>query len=138
MLLLLFGLLVSAPAPQTVTVKVASSAPEGGVIYLAVYENADQFDEEAPAIGFTEKSAAGKATFSVKLPASGQYALAAYHDVNENGKLDKNFWGIPTEPYGFSVLPESKWRAPKFSDVSREFSPQDTQAKLELKRWKEY
>ena len=32
----------------------------------------------------------------------GQYALVAYQDKNANGRLDKNFIGIPNEPLGFS------------------------------------
>ena len=35
------------------------------------------------------------------LPA-GEYAIAMYHDRNDNGKLDSNLVGVPTEPYGFS------------------------------------
>jgi uncharacterized protein (DUF2141 family) len=121
-----------------VTVNVSSSVAKGGVIYLAVYENEDQFKAETPAVGFTEDSRGGEASFSVKLPTAGRYALAAYHDVNGNGKLDKNLWGIPTEPYGFSVLPTSKWKAPKFAEISRDFTPQDTLTELTVRRWKEY
>ena len=32
----------------------------------------------------------------------GRYAAIAFHDENGNGKLDRNFLGLPTEPYGFS------------------------------------
>lgn len=32
----------------------------------------------------------------------GEYALLAYHDINNNGKLDTNFLGIPKEPFAFS------------------------------------
>ncbi len=32
----------------------------------------------------------------------GEYAVFASQDVNNNGKLDKNFFGKPQEPYGFS------------------------------------
>ncbi|MFY0698932.1 MAG: DUF2141 domain-containing protein [Balneola sp.] len=32
----------------------------------------------------------------------GEYAIAVYHDKNENGKIDTNFLGIPKEDYGFS------------------------------------
>jgi len=35
------------------------------------------------------------------LPA-GEYAVFTSQDVNNNGKLDKNFFGKPKEPYGFS------------------------------------
>lgn len=32
----------------------------------------------------------------------GEYAILAFHDLNSNGKLDRNFLGIPSEPYAFS------------------------------------
>jgi uncharacterized protein (DUF2141 family) len=32
----------------------------------------------------------------------GQYAVSVYQDANDNGKLDTNIFGIPTEKYGFS------------------------------------
>ena len=32
----------------------------------------------------------------------GEYAIAAFHDQNENGRLDSNRIGAPTEMYGFS------------------------------------
>jgi uncharacterized protein (DUF2141 family) len=32
----------------------------------------------------------------------GEYALTIFHDLNNNGKLDKNVFGYPTEPFAFS------------------------------------
>lgn len=32
----------------------------------------------------------------------GIYAIKIFHDENDNGELDTNFLGIPTENYGFS------------------------------------
>jgi len=32
----------------------------------------------------------------------GDYALKFFHDANNNGKMDKNWMGIPTEAFGFS------------------------------------
>ena len=32
----------------------------------------------------------------------GRYAIAVYHDVNGNGRLDRSAIGFPSEPYGFS------------------------------------
>jgi len=32
----------------------------------------------------------------------GTYAIACYHDENDNGKLDTNFLGIPKEGTGAS------------------------------------
>ena len=32
----------------------------------------------------------------------GEYAIALWHDENNDGKLNKNWLGMPTEGYGFS------------------------------------
>jgi uncharacterized protein (DUF2141 family) len=45
----------------------------------------------------------------------GTYAVVAFQDENGNGKVDRNFLGIPTEKIGFSNNP-SLWGAPRFSD----------------------
>jgi uncharacterized protein (DUF2141 family) len=32
----------------------------------------------------------------------GEYAVKVYHDEDNNGKINRNFFGIPSEDYGFS------------------------------------
>jgi len=51
-----------------------------------------------------------------KLPA-GTYAVAILHDQNDNGRLDTNFLGIPSEGYGVSNNPKPRFRAPKFKEA---------------------
>jgi uncharacterized protein (DUF2141 family) len=46
-----------------------------------------------------------------------QLAISAHHDRNENGELDKNLVGMPTEPYGFSNNPKKGYGPPKFEQV---------------------
>lgn len=43
-----------------------------------------------------------KCTIIIDNLKSAKYAISYYHDENSNGKLDKNFMGMPTEGYGFS------------------------------------
>ncbi len=47
----------------------------------------------------------------------GTYAIAVIHDENRNGELDSNFFGIPTEGYGFSSGAEVTKSSPSFSDA---------------------
>ncbi len=42
------------------------------------------------------------------------YAAIVYQDLNNNGQFDKNFFGIPEEPFGFSGNPNLKFGAPDF------------------------
>jgi uncharacterized protein (DUF2141 family) len=48
---------------------------------------------------------------------SGSYAIAVYHDVNKNDKLDKNVLGMPTESYGFSNNARATFSAPSYQDA---------------------
>ena len=48
--------------------------------------------------------------------APGPKAVRLYHDENGNGKLDTNFFGIPTEGYGFSNNPRSRFGEPSLED----------------------
>lgn len=48
----------------------------------------------------------------------GTYAIALFIDVNGNGKLDKNFMGIPREKYGFSNNVYPSHRAATFQEAS--------------------
>ena len=61
----------------------------------------------------------------------GEYAVKLYHDANMNQTLDKNFFGIPKEQYGFSnckgcMLPP-KWEKAKFL-----FDKQHTEITIEI------
>jgi uncharacterized protein (DUF2141 family) len=48
----------------------------------------------------------------------GRYAIICFHDVNGNGRLDKSFWGVPSEPYGFSNDAEGFLGPPEFDDAA--------------------
>jgi uncharacterized protein (DUF2141 family) len=53
-------------------------------------------------------------TFSNLEPAT--YAIAVVHDENSNGKLDKNFVGVPSEAYGVSNNKTYALSAPKWDE----------------------
>lgn len=44
----------------------------------------------------------------------GDYSIAIYHDINDDGKCNRNWIGIPTEPYGFSNNVRVRFSAPSF------------------------
>lgn len=48
----------------------------------------------------------------------GEYAIATYQDLDSDGKIGKNFVGIPTDPYGFSNNYVPKLKAPAFKDCA--------------------
>lgn len=46
----------------------------------------------------------------------GEYAIAAYQDLDSDKKCNRNLIGIPTEPYAFSNNFKPTIRAPKFDE----------------------
>ena len=130
-------LLALSPTPQNVSLRVTSTADREALIYLAVFRNAEDFAADKEVIGRIEPMSDRKANVEVELPDAGKYVFAAFHDLNDNGELDLNFFGVPTEPYGFTRKPPSKWRAPSFSEVATEVEA-GSSATIELKLWGEH
>lgn len=60
------------------------------------------------------KNKLATAVFSNITP--GVYALLVFHDMNNNNKIDKNFFGIPKEGYGASNNKLPFASAPHFDD----------------------
>ena len=65
----------------------------------------------------------------------GDYAVALFHDLNNNGELDVNWLGVPEEPFAFSRPISSKWRLPKFSEVKVGLYQSHKTVSTNLKTW---
>ncbi len=66
--------------------------------------------------------------------ASGTYAVTVYQDVNDNGKLDTNWIGIPKEPVGVSNNPRPRMGPPRFHEASFTMSEPEQKVVVNLVR----
>lgn len=73
-----------------------------GAVLVALYDSEAAYASGAPVRAARVDVATGarEAVFE-GLPA-GAYGMKAFHDVNGNGKMDMNPFGMPAEPYAFS------------------------------------
>ena len=86
------------------TVTVTKIQGDKGDILIGVYNtNDDSFADVTKCYRKVKLNIDGEtiSTTFKELP-KGIYAVAVIHDKNRNGKIDKNFFGVPTEGYGFS------------------------------------
>ncbi len=96
-------------AELTVTISDIRNA-KGSIMLSVVNSDAAWNNQEKP-VAAQKIAASGKeVVLKFDLPA-GDYAVQVLHDENENGKLDTNFMGMPTEGYGFSNNPQVMRRA---------------------------
>ena len=106
---------ISEPA-VTLKVEVTNVKNGSGKLWFAVFKPNEKFGEGRPDIYkiLDVKSTDNQVvTFQLE---PGKYALAVYHDLNGNNSLDKNFIGIPKEPYGFSQNFRPRFSPPTFKD----------------------
>ena len=76
----------------------------------------------------------GSVEMCLPVPGPGVFAIGLYHDVNGNRKFDKNFLGLPAEPYGVSNNPGLRLGAPKHEDASFTVGPKGTTVEITLRQ----
>jgi len=103
------------------TIEVRGLTSNKGKIYVALYRRGDSF----PSFTGNYKGVladADQKTVQVvfnRIPAD-TYAVATFHDENNNGVMDKNMFGVPAEIYGFSNNARKTFSAPSFQEAAFE------------------
>lgn len=105
------------PAKVPLTVTVTGISDHKGAISFGVYDQAG-YDRDKTVNGGLIPVTGATATMTVELP-PGRYGIKLFHDVNGDGKMGTNPFGMPTEPYAFSnnapaQFGPAKWDAAAF------------------------
>lgn len=128
------ALALAAPAAhaQQLQVTLNGLQHDRGQVAVAVYSDAKSFRKDNQA--FTARKAkaeAGTVTVTFDDVPPGRYAVLAYHDENDNGRLDLRFGMFPTEGYGLSNNPKVMG-PPSYEDSAFAVTAEDP-AQIELK-----
>jgi len=139
-LLSCFAMLLSPPASEKVganlTIRFEGIDKTGGTVRLAIYNSRADFMVESKAVLYNFRADKnGTLQGAIENLPAGSYGFAVFLDENNNNKLDKNLFGVPTEPYSFSKDPPSKWRLPTWEEVKFEHGQSDKLLVVNLKRW---
>ncbi|MEO9569758.1 MAG: DUF2141 domain-containing protein [Polaribacter sp.] len=106
----------SAQEKHTVTLDFKGMKSDKGNLYVAIYNKEESFLKK-PLKGTIVKIVDKKATVTLKDIPAGVYAVSAFHDANDNKKMDTNFIGIPKEPTGMSNDATGFMGPPKYKDA---------------------
>jgi uncharacterized protein (DUF2141 family) len=81
---------VSSAHAATLTIRAEGVQPDQNMVYATCpYKDRGQ-------------ARSGTVELRIRNVKPGSYAIAVFHDINGNGRLDRSFIGLPSEPYGFS------------------------------------
>lgn len=115
---LLFVHLIAISQSYELTVKIIDVSEINGSLRVAVFKNPDNFKhKQNPADSAIIKIKSHTAFHTFNLHQD-TYAVAVYHDENNDNQLNKRSLGIPTEGVGFSNLTTKRKRPPVFKESS--------------------
>lgn len=113
----------SAAETASLTVTFTGLEPKGAVNMVLV-NSAEAYGDKAPPVAadrIAVTAASASRTFEGLTP--GRYAIKSFHDVDGDGRMGANPFGIPTEPFGFSNNARGAMGPPKWEEAGFEVKP---------------
>jgi uncharacterized protein (DUF2141 family) len=126
------GGIAATPSPSSgaseLRVVIEGVRSDAGTIMVGLYDSSEGFvaaikhsteagllNDKGRRVGMALRAVAGvESIVFADLPPR-RYAVIVFHDENDNGRLDENGWGVPTEGYGFSNNAQGFLGAPSFA-----------------------
>ncbi|WP_163130373.1 DUF2141 domain-containing protein [Agarivorans sp. Alg241-V36] len=130
----LIALLPLSALAAPVHVDVQGISSKKGQIVLRVWDSSESYLKESI---FTQalpaKSASdGELRLTISEPLPAECAINVYHDINANGVLDTNWFGIPKEPTGMSNNPKGSFGPPSYQDAKIKLSGQEQVFRIKI------
>ncbi len=105
----------------TLKVQVVGATPSKGQIVLSLFDSPNRHLKK-PLVSLRQNvNANGEATFQLSGLEDSQYSVSVFYDEDQDGELNTNFIGIPTELIGFSNNARGRFGPPSFDQTK--FSP---------------
>ena len=122
-----------ATMAQAETLRLAvETKSDTGHIRAAIYTSQEAFEKGDTLTGVTAPAKLDVTKLDVKGLKPGIYGVAIFQDLNGNENPDKNLFGAPTEPFGFSNNPVIRFSAPKFEEFKFEFDGEFQEIRITL------
>ena len=114
------GTVDAAAAPLEVTIDDVRSTE--GVLLVQITDDAEGFNDDRPPVASLMLAPAeSSVTFSVDLE-PGVYGMRVMQDLDDDGEMDTNFIGIPTEPWAFSNNATGNFGPPTWDSIQFEMT----------------
>lgn len=115
--------LAHADEAARLTLNVQGLTAQKGVVMAALYDEAN-YAKGQKAAGLLQADVTGeRVSGEIADLKPGRYAVKMFHDVNGDGKMNTNPFGIPTEPVAFSNDAPMRFGPAKWADAVFEVKP---------------
>lgn len=110
---------------SNLNIKITKLRNDNGKVIVALFTSPNGFPDKREKAFIRKKTSidSNQASISfINIP-EGIYAVAFYHDENNNDEFDSNWLGIPKEGYGASNNAKGHWGPPDFEDAKIMIAP---------------
>ena len=109
----------------SLTISLTGIETPTGTIRLGLFAGQEDYEGGPGLTGALVPVEGDTASVTLEGLAPGAYGIKLFHDVNDNGEMDTNPFGMPTEPYAFSNnaparFGPAKWAAASFTVTAGE------------------
>jgi uncharacterized protein (DUF2141 family) len=105
-----------AQSPSTLVIEASGFKNTRGTLNCRLFTRAADFPDGEGMLTVRVPIAGPNTSCSFSNIEPGTYAVAVAHDENNNGRIDKNFVGVPSEGYGVSNNKTYALSAPKWEE----------------------
>jgi uncharacterized protein (DUF2141 family) len=126
---------LNASLSSNLTVEIAGLSNKTGQVCLSLFASGRGFPDSKDDAVNTQCVKITDTSLEVKFDnlQPKTYAVAVFWDDNEDGQLNRNFLGIPTEKFGFSSNPVITTGPPKFGDSAILVVGNNTRISIQLR-----
>lgn len=121
---LTLSLVAISVSAQTVQFDIQEIKHNQGKLYVQIFKGEQNYKQGKAYNSTIVKAKEGSITVTFNDLEVGDYAIRYFHDENDNGEMDTNFFGFPTEGYGFSNTGKVKYGPPSYKEMSFQVAEQ--------------
>ncbi len=111
---------------QQIAFNIKGVNSNNGKLYVQLFSGEQAYNSENPVAATIVKAKIGDSRITFNDVDPGEYALRFYHDENDNGELETNLLGLPTEGYGFSNDAKPNFGPVSYQAIKFTVTAQDT------------
>ena len=116
--------------------QVGGLASDKGSVLVALFDTEQSYDRPAEPVRKKKLMISEhKTQVSFGGLPPGDYALRVFHDENDNGVIDTNWAGIPSEAFGFSNGAMGRFGPPSFDDAKFRIESEAVNMTVRLKQF---
>ena len=123
----------AAAAPVKLEVAFTGIEVQKGAIMFGVYDSEDAYNKGTSINGARVVVDKSDVAATIDALPAGRYAIKAFHDIDGDGKMSSNPFGMPTEPFAFSNNAKGAMGPATWADAAFDVAADVTKISITIK-----